>query len=155
VGCQYGDHRRLTNSDNAKGAPISYSFFRHIDARVNNLQQYAQIIDTVSKLPFVSIGNISFDMLNSDNIDDSLLIEASKKARAKADRLAASMSCKVVDVQAISELPIGDVWSHFSMESRDYHVGAIMAAPQSTFSPPNTIRKSKIIYVMFRIAGIR
>ena len=85
-----------------------YDVSRDVKIRLENLSAYTAFMNKLITLENVNYANTRFDYSKRDEVAMSLLREAGRDARKKADNMVAGLGATIVSVAAISETPFNN-----------------------------------------------
>jgi len=143
------------NRTNILGYEVSQSF----RLEVNDLSKYSAFIDRLITLSNVGRITPTFDVQNKKEIERSLVAEAGKDARQKADDLAHAMGVKIKSVYAINQGRSFDYFfALFGLQEKVRIGGQVLASmsapvPDRTMNMmvPKSVKISKEINVVYKI----
>jgi len=144
---------RHFDKDNRPMEIKGYEVTRSITIRLKALSSYAALMNDIVKLNNITRINTHFDISNRSEIEDTLVYEAGKDARAKAEKMISGLDSKISRVHAVYTEP-----SFFGASRSPYfHSDNIAEYDTPSYSnaaymlAPSDITISKRLKVVFRL----
>jgi uncharacterized protein YggE len=143
---------RLEQQTLKSGKPGEHRVYvasNQIQVTIHDLSAVGSVIDAAVQAGADSVGNISFQLANPNQVRTDALKEAVRGARAKADALAEAAGTNVVRVVTIDEQTYREPVYHYAF---DQAALAVPAAAPTPVVPPDTLQASVTVSVVWEIA---
>jgi uncharacterized protein YggE len=143
---------RLEQQTLDRGKPTErkvYVASNQIEVTIHDLSSVGSVIDAAVRAGADSVGNISFQLANPNQVRTDALQQAVRGARAKADALAEAAGTSVERVVSIDEQTYREPTYKYAF---DQAALAVPAAVPTPVVPPDTLQASVTVSVVWEIA---
>lgn len=143
---------RLEQQTLDRGKPTErkvYVASNQIEVTIHELSSVGSVIDAAVGAGADSVGNISFQLANPNEVRTDALKQAVRGARAKADALAEAAGTSVERVVSIDEQTYREPTYKYAF---DQAALALPAAAPTPVVPPDTLQASVTVSVVWEIA---
>lgn len=146
--------KRLRGEQRERLEIVGYEVSRRLSFQLSELSRYAELVNALNAIDFVTEVNGHFDTSERSSIETSLQAEASQSSRQSADHLAESLGVSIDSVYGISQ----DRNFHYGTARFAYYDRSVSAlhAPEDNSNRmvllvPKSIELSQQVSVLYRL----